>query len=221
MCQRPLTPPLPCWQSCYERTWLQRRSRSRLRAQGQLDAASAQVGCLGLEPALSVRLFVNAHIDTPTLSQFPTPPLAHRLGGNNIGDEGATALAAILKETQIINLGCAAARVFAFVSMPVDTPHHPPPLPCSQSLEEQPWSQRRSRSRQGPEGQLHAAITRVRRLWLEPTPKCSPSCQRPLTLLTTHLRSRARSLSGNELGPKGAASLAEGLQGNSTLQVLK
>jgi hypothetical protein len=30
-------------------------------------------------------------------------------------------LAAILKETQITNLKCAAAPVFAFVSMPVDT----------------------------------------------------------------------------------------------------
>ena len=60
-------------------------------------------------------------IDTPTLSPFPTLPLAHSLGANDIGAEGATALAAILKETQITSLGCAAARVFAFVSMPADT----------------------------------------------------------------------------------------------------
>ena len=58
---------------------------------------------------------------------------------------------------------------------------HASPLPCSQSLAEQTWSQRSSRSRRGPEGQLHAAITKVRRLWLEPTPECSPSCQHPLT----------------------------------------
>ena len=56
---------------------------------------------------------------------------------------------------------------------------------------------------------------------------CSPFCQCPLTLLTTHLRSRARSLSWNELGPKGngadkfAFSLAEGLKGNSALQSLQ
>jgi hypothetical protein len=61
-------------------------------------------------------------IDTPTLSPFPNLPLAHSLGGNRIGNQGASALAAILKETQITNLGCAAARVFAFVSMPIDTP---------------------------------------------------------------------------------------------------
>ena len=48
-------------------------------------------------------------VDTPTLS----PSLARSLGGNKIGDEGASALAAILKETQITNLECAAARVFA------------------------------------------------------------------------------------------------------------
>ena len=36
-----------------------------------------------------------------------------------------------------------------------------------------------------------------------------------------HLRSRARSLSRNKLGPEGAAALAEGLKGNSTLQRLE
>ena len=66
--------------------------------------------------------FLSAPIDTPTLSPFPTLPLAHRLGGNAIGAEGASALAAILKDTQITQLKCAAARVFAFVSMPIDTP---------------------------------------------------------------------------------------------------
>ena len=66
--------------------------------------------------------FLSGPVDTPTLSPFPTLPLAHRLGGNNIGAEGATALAAILKETQITNLGCAPPphRVFAFLSAPTD-----------------------------------------------------------------------------------------------------
>ena len=46
------------------------------------------------------------------------------LGANNIGFKGATALAGILKETQISDLECAATpSVFAFVSAPVDT--HP------------------------------------------------------------------------------------------------
>ena len=56
------------------------------------------------------------------------PPIPYSLGFNDIGAEGASALAAILKDTQITQLKCAAARVFAFVSMPVDMPA----LPCWQ-----------------------------------------------------------------------------------------
>ena len=65
--------------------------------------------------------FVSAPIDTPTLSLFPILPLARSLYNNGIGAEGASALATILKETQITDLKCAAAQAFAFVSMPVDT----------------------------------------------------------------------------------------------------
>ena len=43
------------------------------------------------------------------LSPFPIP-LARSLWGNGMGAEGASAIAAILKETQITNLRCAAAR---------------------------------------------------------------------------------------------------------------
>ena len=39
---------------------------------------------------------------------------------NNIRDKGASALAAILKETMISNLECAAALAFAFLSAPAD-----------------------------------------------------------------------------------------------------
>ena len=62
--------------------------------------------------------FASAPIDTPTLSPFPILPLARSLFSNSIGAEGTTALAAILKETKITELKCAAAcpRVFAFVS---------------------------------------------------------------------------------------------------------
>ena len=49
--------------------------------------------------------FVSAPVDTPTLSPFPILPLARSLDGNSIGAEGASALAAILKETQITTLG--------------------------------------------------------------------------------------------------------------------
>ena len=53
--------------------------------------------------------FMSAPIDTPTLSPFLTLPLARSLGGNAIGKEGITVLAAILKETEITELKCAAA----------------------------------------------------------------------------------------------------------------
>ena len=38
------------------------------------------------------------------------PPLTRSLGENNIGVKGASALAAVLKETKITTLGCAATR---------------------------------------------------------------------------------------------------------------
>ena len=58
----------------------------------------------------------------PTLSLVPAPPLARSLECNDIKAEGTSVLAAVLKETQITNLKCAATpEVFAFVSAPVDT----------------------------------------------------------------------------------------------------
>ena len=46
-------------------------------------------------------------------------------------------------------------------------------------------------------------------------------CQRPLTRLSTHLCSHARSLRDNCLGPEAGLALAEGLKGNTTLQKLE
>ena len=57
----------------------------------------------------SVFAFVSAPIDTATLSPPPTLPMLCSIGWNGIGDKGASALAAVLKETQITNLKCAAA----------------------------------------------------------------------------------------------------------------
>ena len=70
--------------------------------------------------AAQVFAFVSAPVDTRLLSHCPTH-ISCSLYGNGIGAEGTSALAAILKETQITNLKCAAARAFAFVSAPVDT----------------------------------------------------------------------------------------------------
>ena len=59
--------------------------------------------------------------DTPALSPFPPCPRSLRYNG--IGDKGATALAAILNETNITNLECAApAKRLLYLSAPHDTP---------------------------------------------------------------------------------------------------
>ena len=86
----------------------------------------------------------------------------HYDSGNFVATtEGIIALCEGLKGSSVTSLGCAAKpQVFAFVSAPIDTPHHQP-------------------------------------------------------------HSSARSLRSNSLGPKGAAALAGGLKGNSTLQVLE
>ena len=49
---------------------------------------------------------VSAPVDTLALS--PSPSSLGSLGGNSIGDEGASALAAVLKETNITKIRCAA-----------------------------------------------------------------------------------------------------------------
>ena len=53
--------------------------------------------------------FVSAPIDTPTLT-VSILPLARSLEWNEIGEKGASVLAAILKETMVTNLKCAAAQ---------------------------------------------------------------------------------------------------------------
>ena len=74
-------------------------------------------------------------VEMLALSVPPHSLIPCSLERNDIGDKGASALAAILQETQITNLKCAAPRAFAFVSMPIDTPTLSPspilPLACS------------------------------------------------------------------------------------------
>ena len=64
-----------------------------------LKCAAATPKCL---------LSVSAPVDT-LAPIIPALPLARSLAWNSIGDEGATALAAILNETRITELRCAAA----------------------------------------------------------------------------------------------------------------
>ena len=57
-------------------------------------------------------IHVSAPIDAPNLSPFPIMPLTRSLSGNEIGSKGATVLASVLKDTQVVNLECAASPTF-------------------------------------------------------------------------------------------------------------
>ena len=63
--------------------------------------------------------FVSAPVDTLALLHIPALPLVCSLGWNSIGAEGASALAAILKETQITTLRCAAPECSHFCQRPL------------------------------------------------------------------------------------------------------
>ena len=77
---------------------------------------------MALEPAPECSLSCQRPLTHGCSHTILAPPLTRSLRGNNIGVEGASALAAILKETMISNLECAATpSVFAFVSAPIDT----------------------------------------------------------------------------------------------------
>ena len=70
-----------------------------------LAAVLKETQILKLECAAtpSVFAYVSAPIDTPTLSP-PQPHPCRSISNNEIGAEGASALAAVLKETQITTL---------------------------------------------------------------------------------------------------------------------
>ena len=163
------TPALLCWQSAKQQPRPQGSSRSRQRPQGQLHVAITGVGCSALEPIPKCSPFCQRPLTCPPT--IPPPPLVCSLLWNEIGAEGAAALAAILKETNITTLWSAAAPEYPFVSAPLDTSQHLPlPLP-PQSRAERTRSRRRSRSRRGPQGQLHTAIVGVGCSGLEPAPR--------------------------------------------------
>ena len=56
--------------------------------------------------------FLSAPVDTPTLSLLS--PIPCSLESNDIGPEGASTLAAVLKETMVSSLKCAAAPSVRF-----------------------------------------------------------------------------------------------------------
>ena len=126
---------------------------------------------------------------------------------NNIGDQGAIALAAVFKETKITDLMCALTSnrlpiVFANVSAPVDTasPVLAVLLGTNSASKEEPLSLTGSRA-------TRRCKCSSRLLGARTGPKCSPFCQRPLTRLISALL-LAHSLENNQIRNKGASALA-------------
>ena len=126
---------------------------------------------------------------TRTLSPFPILPLARSLRRNDIGDEGVTALAAILNETQITNLECAApTKRLLSCQRPLTLP-----FPHLCSLRDNALCGVKLGSLRYPsvyttegitklcEGIRGSAVTSLRCAF----PRVFDVCQRPLTLLST------------------------------------
>ena len=134
--------------------------------------------------------------------------------------EGITKLCEGLKGSAVTSLECAAASCSLLCQCPLT----PPP-----SLGSLAFNQLCGVDSNGSGTYTAEGITKlceglkgsaVTSLKCAAAPQSSFSCQRPFTLLNTHLLSRTRSLRGNDLGPEGAVALAKGLTGNSTLQSL-
>ena len=74
----------------------------------------SSVTSLECAAAPSAFAFVSAPADTYLPSYCAPTPIPRRLWSNSIGlGEGASALAAVLKETKITTLGCAAAQYYS------------------------------------------------------------------------------------------------------------
>ena len=113
-------------------------------------------------------------------------------------------------------------RVFAFVSAPLTLYTSCPDSLCSNELCGLDSCGNGTYTTEGitklSEALKGSAVTSLK---CAASSSCSLLCQRPLTLLSTCFLTRACRLGGNQLGPEGGAALAEGLKGNSTLQVLE
>ena len=106
-------PPRPRSQSPEQWTWSRWRSCARGGPKGQLHAAIARVGCPALEPTPERSLSCQRPLTHACALSLP-PTTSCSLWDNDIGAEGASALAAVLKETKISNLKCAAALSVRF-----------------------------------------------------------------------------------------------------------
>ena len=76
----------------------------------KLLPSAAALTSLKCAPAAPKRSLLCQRPLTRTCPLTVPPPIPRSIGNNRIGAEGASALAAILKETMISNLKCAATR---------------------------------------------------------------------------------------------------------------
>ena len=150
----------------------------------------------------------------PTVFGFVSAPpltlplsISCRLGGNTIGDKGGSALAAILKETQITELQCAPIESVRFCVSAVDSPAyisiafalpHTPYLYPLQSRTQRYWRRGRLSACCHPQrdDDLHTQVCRA-------APR--------LDTLARHFHPTPRShrLGDNQVGAEGAAALAD------------
>ena len=124
------------------------------------------------------------------------PPIPCSLAYNKIGDEGASALAAILKETQITELMCAATRAFTFESMPAatfaNTSLHVPTRVNKRAYIKRalvlPWSL--SESTSYPASCTPSTFSSARYTALDRAPRAGPRPRPPVGRVDPHARSR-------------------------------
>ena len=114
LCQRPLTllttSHTPLLAVCEITSSVPREQPLSPRASRATRRCNCWSRPLGARTSSQVFAFLSAPADTHMCPLTVPPPVPRSIGNNRIGDEGASALAAILKETQITNLKCAATR---------------------------------------------------------------------------------------------------------------
>ena len=175
----------------------QHRGRGRLRARRHPQGDADHHPGVSHRPRLFA--FVSAPIDTPAYSLIvPIPPIACSISDNDIGDEGASALAAILKETQIQELECTAAPERSLLCQCPLTrllSHRSHPAPRLQYWGQQHRGRGRLRARRHPQGDAdhHPGVSHRPRLFaFVSAPTLSPSPLHPSLAVSETISSETR-----------------------------
>ena len=159
LCQRPLTllttSHTPLLAVCEITSSVPREQPLSPRASRATRRCNCWSRPLGARTSSQVFAFLSAPADTHMCPLTVPPPVPRSIGNNRIGDEGASALAAILKETQITNLKCAATRQCSLSCQGPLThvlSHRSHPVPRLQYWRQRHRRRGRLRSRCRPQG---------------------------------------------------------------------